>query len=180
FALAQVDDVAVAVGEDLDLDVPRFLDIPFQQHPVAAEGAVGFALAAFQGGGELVAGADDAHALAAAAVCGLDHQREADGVGLALQPARVLVLAGIAGHHRYAVAGHQLLGAGLAAHLPHRGSLRADEHQPDRLHRVGKAGVLAQEAIARVDGLGAGAPGHLDDPLAAQIRLLRPRPADLP
>ena len=38
-ALAQVDDVAVVVGQDLDLDVPRRVDQPFQEEGVVAEGA---------------------------------------------------------------------------------------------------------------------------------------------
>ena len=47
--------------------------------------------------------------------------------GFALQQARRLVFAGITRHHRHAGGGHQVLGAGLAAHLAHGGAGWADE-----------------------------------------------------
>ena len=179
-ALVEVDDVAVRIAEHLDLDVPRRFDVALQQHPVAAERAGGLALAALQRGQEFIGTADDAHALAAAAVGGLDHQREADAFRLPCQQVRRLVLAGIAGHHGNPGGLHQLLGTGLAAHLPHRGRLRADEHDAGRFHRFGELRVLAQEPVARMDGLRAAAPGDLQDRVAAQVAVLRPRPADRP
>ena len=118
-ALAQMNDVALAVAKDLKLDVSRLLDVALQQNPIATEGAGRLALAGFQRGWKFCRCIDDAHAFAAAAVRGLDHQRVADAVGLELKSGRVLVLAGVAGHNRHAVAGHQLLGAGLGAHLAH-------------------------------------------------------------
>ena len=43
FPLAQVDQVAVLVAQDLDLDVARILDQLLDIHLAAAEGALGFA-----------------------------------------------------------------------------------------------------------------------------------------
>src|SRR5690606_40027891 len=174
---AQVDDLAVAVAEDLDLDMARGFDETLEQHAVAAEGAGGFALAAFQRRGKVLAGAYDAHALAAAAVRGLDHQRVADAVGFDLQAAGVLVFAGVAGHHGHAAGFHQLLGAGLAAHLAHGRGARADEDQARGFHGFGEVGVFAEEAVAGVDGLRATPFRDLEDDVPAQVAVLRPRAA---
>ena len=119
FALVEVDHPAVAVAEHLDLDVPRGGHVALQQHAVAAEGVAGLALAAFQRRHEILQPVHHAHALATAAVGGLDHQREAGARGLARERGQALVLAVVAGHHRHPGLGHQLLGPGLAAHAPH-------------------------------------------------------------
>ena len=178
--LVEMHQVAVAVAEDLELDVARPFDVAFQQHPFATEGVLRLALAGLQVGGELRRRAHDAHALAAAAVRRLDHERIADAVGLALQQARVLLLAGVAGHDRHAVRGHQQLRAGLGAHLAHRGCGRADEGQAGCLDRIGEIRVFRQEAVAGMDGLGAAAPRHVEDGLAAQVGIGGPRAADRP
>ena len=78
FALVEMHDVAVAVAEDLEFDMPRLLDVAFEQYAIASERVLRFALAAFQVRRKFPRVAHDAHALAAAAVCGLDHQRESD------------------------------------------------------------------------------------------------------
>ena len=85
FAFAEVDRAAVRVAEHLDLDVARMLDVAFQQHAIAAEGVRRLALAALQARREFFRAAHDAHALAAAAMRSLDHQRIADAIGFALQ-----------------------------------------------------------------------------------------------
>jgi hypothetical protein len=98
FALVEVDHVAVRVAEDLDFDMARVVHVALEQHAVAAEGIARLALAGLEVGHELVEHAHDAHALAAAAVRGLDHQREADPGRFARQHIGRLVRAGIAGH----------------------------------------------------------------------------------
>jgi hypothetical protein len=85
FALVEVQRVAVRVGEDLDLDVARLLDIALSSTRSRPEGVACFSLAAFEIRSEFGTRTHDAHALAAAAVGGLDHQRIADGVGFKLQ-----------------------------------------------------------------------------------------------
>ena len=116
YPLAEVDDVAVAVAEDLDLDVPRPRDITLDQHVVVAEGGLGLALAAGQRGGKVPGLLDTPHALAAAAGAGLDEHRVADAVRLGGQQRGVVVVAVVAGHQRHAGTLHQRLGRGLAAH----------------------------------------------------------------
>ncbi len=62
-ALEQVDAVAVAIGEDLDLDVPRPRDVALDQHMVVAEAGPGFALARGQRSVKVVGSVDPPHAL---------------------------------------------------------------------------------------------------------------------
>ena len=44
---------------------------------------------------------------------------------------------------------------------------------------LGEAGILRQEAVARMDRLRAGVPGRRDDPVGHQVALARRRPADM-
>ena len=126
-ALEQVDAGAEAVGEHLDLDVPRLQHVLLDQHPVVAERVLRLALARGERGGELAGGVDPAHALAAAAGGGLDQHRVADPRRFLRQQRRVLVVAVIAGRERHAGLLHQRLGRRLRAHRPDRRRRRADE-----------------------------------------------------
>ena len=89
------------VGEELDLDVPRPLDVALAEDGVVAEG--GLSLRRVERLLELVSLADDAHPSAAAARGGLDDEREADLVRLAC------------GQYRYARLARDALGFELVA-----------------------------------------------------------------
>jgi hypothetical protein len=103
----------------------------------------------------------------------------ADAVGLLLQERRALLGAVVAGHQRHAGLFHQLLGLGLQAHGLDGGRRRADEHQPGLGARRREGLVLAQEAVARVDGLGAGGLGGFDDAFPLQVAVLGRAAADV-
>ena len=100
--------------------------------------------------------ARDLHAAAAAAGGRLDQHREADGLG----DLHRLGLAGDgavgARHHGDAEALGGLLGLDLVAHDADVLGRRADEGDAVLLEDLGEAGVLRQEAVARMDGVGAG------------------------
>ncbi|MNL16637.1 hypothetical protein D3C87_1376890 [compost metagenome] len=149
------------------------------QHLVVAEAGRCLALDRGQRGLEALARLHHAHALAAAARAGLDQHRVADAVGLAAQQRRVLILAVVAGHQRHGCLFHQLLGRALAAHGVDGRGRRADEDQPLGGARLRECLVLGQEAVARVDGLGTGLLGHLDDVVRAQVAVARGRAADM-
>jgi hypothetical protein len=113
-ALAEVDHIAVAVGEHLDLDVPRVGQVALE-----VDGRVGEELLALTGGArerllELVGRERDAKALAATPAGGLDRDGEAD---LALGDLECLLdrldRLGRAGDDRDPRGGHQLAGARL-------------------------------------------------------------------
>ncbi len=77
-ALAEVDPRAVAIEQDLDLDVARADDEVFEDEPVVVEGGCRLASGRGDRVGERLGATDRAHALAAAAGRGLDQQRKAD------------------------------------------------------------------------------------------------------
>ncbi len=78
FALAEMHDVAVRVAEHLDLDVARLLDVFLDKDPVVAKARFRLVLRAAEPLAQFGIVMRDAHALAAAAGRGLDHDRIAD------------------------------------------------------------------------------------------------------
>ena len=162
-ALAEMDHVAVAVGEHLHLDVARIGQVALQVDGGVGEELLALAGGALEGGLELVLGQRDAEALAAAAARGLDGHRVADRVGDHL--ARVLDRLhrlGRAGHDRHARRLHQLARAGLRAHRLDRARRRADEHDARVLAGLRERRVLGEEAVAGMDRLGARALDHVE------------------
>ncbi len=153
-ALAQVDDIAVAVAEDLELDVARARHVFLDHHPGVAEGTLRLTHAGGERIVEVGVAVDPAHALAAAAGHGLDQHRIADLVGLALEEGRLLPLAMIAGHHRHAGFFHQGLGAVLEAHGADRGRRRPDEGKAGVEAALREIGVFREEAVAGMDAVG--------------------------
>ena len=179
FALAQVDDVAVAVGQHLDLDVARLLDVALDEHAGVVEGLLRLLAAGGQGRLHVLGLADDAHALAAAAGGRLEQDRVAhllgDLQGLGLVPDGL----DVSGDDRHAGILGQLLAGDLVAHHVHRLHRRADEDHAGRLHRLGELGFLGEEAVAGMDGLGAGGAGGGNDLVDHQVGLLGGRGADV-
>jgi hypothetical protein len=102
-------------------------------------------------------GLDQRHAAPAAAGHGLQQHRQRQAPHQIGQRGRVAQAGVAARHHRQPQPGRLSLGAGLATQPVDGLGTRADEDQPGGFHRTGKAGVLRQEAVAGVDGVGAGA-----------------------
>src|SRR4051812_49171705 len=80
-ALAEMDDAAVLIAENLELDVARRLDVLLEIHVGDAEGRFRLALRRLERVRQLAAVADDAHAASAAAGCRLDDDGIADVLG---------------------------------------------------------------------------------------------------
>ncbi|MCD6016863.1 MAG: hypothetical protein K0R41_4691 [Geminicoccaceae bacterium] len=72
----------------------------------------------------------------------------------------------------------EALGRELVAHGANRRDRRADEDDSLGRERLGEGGVLGEEAVARVNRLGAAQPGRLDDALDPQITLAGGRRPD--
>ncbi len=175
-ALEQVVDVALLVAEDLHLDMARAKDHLFKVALAVAEGGLGLAAAFADLLLELLLGHDRAHPTPAAAPGGLEHQRIADLLGLFLDLGHVL-----AQHLRRGDDGHTRLDrdaarAGLVAKLAHGLGLGADEGDPGRIAGIDEIGVFRQQAVARMDRVGAGLLGDADDLGNAQIGGDRPQP----
>ena len=174
-ALAQRDAVAVAVGEDLHLDVARAHHVLLDQHHLAAVAEAGARLGAgaAQLRLELGVAAHDAHALAAAALGALEQHGVADGAGAGAQLLGRLLRAVVARHARHAGRRHDLLAAGLVAHVGHGARRRADEDDAGLLARPRERRVLAQEAVPRVQRLDAVLLGERHDPRPVQVAARR-------
>ena len=154
-ALAEVDDVAVRVGEDLDLDVARALDGALEQQPRVAERRLRFGRRRSERGVELAPrSSTQPHAAAAAAGRGLDHQRIADAAALR----RGSVVAILRPRRR------SRAGTGTPARSPCAGAPRdlsaiariaagggPIQTRPGGRDRLGEVGALAQEAVAGMD-----------------------------
>src|ERR671933_1779576 len=82
-ALAERDDVAVPVSDDLDLDVPRPRDVALAEDAVVAERRLCLAACGVERVVELVPRAHDAHPAPAAACGGLDEERKTEVVRIA-------------------------------------------------------------------------------------------------
>ena len=173
FALAEMDDVAVLVAEHLNLDMARLLDIFLDEHAVVAEARLGLRLRRVEAFLHLFAAIGDAHALAAAAGRRLDHHRIADLVGDLGRLLGVLDHAEMAGHGRDLRLGGELLRLDLVAHRLDGLDVRADENDAGLCERAGEGGVLRKEAVAGMDGVGAGLLGGGDDLVDVEIGLAR-------
>ena len=80
-AVAQVDGVALAVGDDLDFHVPRLLQELLHVHHVGAEGGSRFRLGDLYGIQQYRLVVHHAHPATTAAGSGLDDDRVADATG---------------------------------------------------------------------------------------------------
>jgi len=177
-ALAEVNGVAVHVGQNLELDMARAVQQLLQIHGAVAESGLGLAVRGGQRRVQLRLLADDAHPLAAAARRRLDHQREANAVRLVAQ--RPVVQAGLRPrHNRHTGPLHQLARSQLVAHPADGVRRRADPHQPRVNDRLGELGSLAEEAIAGVHRICTGAPGHVNQLADVQVALARAGRADV-
>jgi hypothetical protein len=168
-ALAEVEGLAVRVGEDLELDVAGLLDVFFEINRAVAEGFFGLVAGdvVFLREGDVVV--RDAHAAAAAAGDGFDDDRIADlagdldGLGLGGDWS---VGAGDGGDLGFF---DGILGDRFVAHHLDRLRLGADELDVTGLALGGEFGVFGKEAVARVDGVDVGDLGGGDDAVRAEI-----------
>ena len=158
-ALEEVDRLARAVGEDLHLDVARAEHRLLEEHRRVAERAVGLAHRRLEGLAQVFLLLDPAHAAPAAAGDGLGEDREADRVGAGEQLVEV-ARRGSRRQHRDAGRDRVLLGGDLVAgHLEHVAA-RADEGDARLGGGLGEVRVLGEEAVARVDRVGAALAGR--------------------
>ena len=163
------DHVAVLVGQALGLDVARLVEELLHQALTASEGADRLADGGVEGVGDLLDRAGDLEAAAAAAVDGLDGDREA--VVLRERHDLVGVLDRVlgAGGQRSVRPLRDVLGLRLVAEVLDRLRRRADPHQPGVDHGLGEVGVLGEEAVAGVHRVGAGLLRGGDDLLDVEV-----------
>src|SRR5579863_3817599 len=138
FALAEIDDIAVLVAENLDFDVARIGDELLDEHAVVAEARFRLGAGARKSFLEFGAAVGDAHTLAAAARRRLDHHRIADLVGDLFRLLVVLDHAEKAGNGRDLGGGGPALALDLVAHGGDRLRVRPDEDDAGFGERLGE------------------------------------------
>src|SRR6185437_1497446 len=171
-ALAQVDHVAVAIGQHLHLDVTRVVQIALEVDRRVGEELLAFAAGPLEGALKLLLRQCHAKALAPAAAGRLHGDREAD---LTLGDAQGILDArhrlGRDRDDRHARRLHELARPRLRAHRLDRARRGADEDDARVLAGLRERCVLREEAVARVDRLGARALGRGEDLLDAEVVL---------
>ena len=172
-ALPEVDHIAMRVREDLNLDVPRILEVTLDVDGGVRE--VGLALTAggLEGALGLVGTGHDPQALPAAAGRGLDRDRPADLGAEAEDVLDGVDRCGRARHDRHARGLHGLPGGCLRAHHLDRLGRGPDPDEPRRPASSGEARVLGEEAVAGVNGFRPGARRRLEQPLLIEVALGR-------
>ena len=177
-ALAEVNDVAVPIGKDLNFDVARSSDEFLDEHAAGAECGCDFAHGSFKFSLEIAFLVDPPQAAAAAAGGRFDQDRIADLARALLQKIGVLAFAMIAGHDRHARLLHQRLGAILQPHGADRGRRRADEDKTSLFAGFSEIAALGQEAVAGMHAFGARFLGGIDQAFDAEIAFTRLRRPD--
>ncbi len=177
-ALAHVAVRAVLVACDLDLDVARLQHVLLHVHARITERGTGFLARLFERLLELLFLPHQAHAFATAASRGFQDHRIADLLRLFLRYIEVRHQSFSAGHAGHACGDHGALGRGFVAHGLDLLRQRTNELDAVLLTDAAELGVLAEEAVAGVDGVRVGDLRRSDDPAHVQIAVLAGRRAD--
>ena len=136
---------AMAVGDQLDLDVPCPGHQALQEDHAAAEGALGLVAGALVGVLELGSGVDPADAPATSASSCLEHERVADPLGCGQRLVQRVDAASAPRRDRHPHLLGEELGADLVAKPAHRVGARTDEGHAEALAQVRERGVLRDE-----------------------------------
>ena len=155
-ALAEMDHRAVVIAENLELDVPRRLDVLLDVDVGDAERRLRLALRGLHRVRQLRRRPHDAHAAAAAAGRRLHDHRIAD---LLRELERLLLVvdrAVAARENRHAGLLHHAARARFVAHQADRLRIGPDELDVARLAHFGEVRALGEKPVAGVDCVGAG------------------------
>ncbi len=152
-AVAQVDGVALAVGEYLDFHVARVGQVLFQVDHRVAERGTRFGAGQLGRCDQVFFLVHHAHAATTTATGGLDDHRVTDFAANAQGGFLVFRQRAVGARNGWhAGCDHGVLGRYLVAHQADGFGFRADEGEAGFLDLFGEVGVFREEAVARVDG----------------------------
>ena len=172
------DDVAVLVGEHLGLDVAWAVEVALDEALAAAERRDGLADRGVEQLGDLLDRARDLEAAAAAAERRLDRDGQSVGAGELLDLLGRLDRVGRALDLRRARALRDVARRDLVAEGADRLGRRADPGEPGVDDGLGEVGVLRQEPVAGVHGVGTGLAGDVEQLVDDEVGLGRARAAE--
>ena len=148
------DDVAVLVGDHLGLNVARLVEVSLHEALAATECGDGLASGRFEQFRDFLECASHLHAAATAAEGCLDRDRYAVLAGEGHHLVGVLDRVGCTGHQGCLCAGRDMPGGDLVAEIADGLRARTDPDQPGVNDGLGEIGVLREESVAGVDGVG--------------------------
>ena len=172
-ALVEMNDVSVLVGDDLDFDVPRAIDVAFEIDAGVTEGCFGFCLGL--GDSVLQRGfvEGDAHSFSSTTCGGFDQDGEADFAGGVDRVFFAFDQAVAAGDDRYTGGDGHFSGGVFVTEFFHRFGARADEFEVAAAADFVEVGVFGEESVAWVDRIGLAQFGSGDDTVDAQVAIHR-------
>jgi len=176
-ALAERHHRARAVAEDLHLDVARAVEVLLEVDGIVLEVALAETPYGVEQAGKILGVAAELQPDAAAARRALDHHRVADALGRGARLRDVAQQAG-ARQQRHAARRRGLARGVLESEDAHVLGARPDEAYPGLGEALGEAGVLAQEAVARMNRFGAAHAARRDDALDVEVALRHRRRPD--
>ena len=159
------------VGDHLSLDVARLVQVTLHEALTAAECGDGLAGRRLEQFGDLLEGAGHLHAATTAAERGLDGHRNAVLRGERDDFAGVLDRVGRAGNQRGICAGGDVACGHFVAEVADGLRAGSDPDEPGVDDGLGKIGVLREEPVTGVDGVGAGLGRGVEDLAEVEIGL---------
>ena len=162
-ALEQVHDGPVSIAKDLELDVTRASDQPFDVERAVAEGGLGFAPGLGDCRRQTGGVVHRFHADAAAPLGRLQQHGKADAAHGLHDGGLTLVGGDRARHHRHTGGFREPPGGGLRPQLGHRVGRRADEGHASRGTGGGELRILGQEPVAGMNRVGTGGACGIED-----------------
>ena len=166
--LEQVDDVALAVREDLHLDVAGLDHGLLEEDGRVTERRLGLTHAGLEGLAQVLAALDPPHAAPATARDGLGEDGEADLLRGGHQGVDVGAGLGAVEGREPGLLGRRDGPCLVAGEVQDRGR-RADEGDTGPGAGLGEVGVLGEEAVTRVDRVGTGLDGGPHDRLGVEV-----------
>ena len=164
-----MNDIAVLVSQNLDLNVLGTFQELFNEDVAVAERLQGFAVNHVIGCHDFFRLVAATHTTAAAAGCRLEDDGEAKLDGLCQRFFAVLQGFGAAGDDGNAAADSDLFGLELVTHLLQNVGGGADEDDTVCFAGTGKVRIFRQEAVAGMDGIDTALFGQVDDQVNVQI-----------
>ncbi len=178
FALAEVNDVPMCVGEDLHLDMPGPVEIFLDVNALIAKGVERFGSCIAPRRGEFMGASHHAHALAAASRNGFQQYGVPDLIGNAARCFELRDWFANARNHRHTGAKSKFAGGRLCAKALHRLGRRPDKGDACIGAGAWQFGIFREETVPGMKRVASGSQRDIHELIDAQIAFARRRRPD--